>query len=137
VEVVVGNKQIAMKRVVSVKVDYFGVLAATVRQHLVVVLALMYIKPNLAQVYYNYHTIPYHTIPYHTIPYHTIPYHTHCQFIKIWHYCTIKIQLFQFISIQFLKIRPVMIIFLTFRMVFRLMNPVVIFVSIITFYNIT
>jgi hypothetical protein len=74
VEVVVGNKQIAMKRVVSVKVDYFGVLAATVRQHLVVVLALMYIKPNLAQVYYNYHTIPYHTIPYHNIPYHTIPY---------------------------------------------------------------
>ena len=40
------------------------------------------------------------------------------QLVKIWHYFTFEIQLFQFTSAPFLKVKPVLAIFPIFRMVF-------------------
>ncbi len=40
------------------------------------------------------------------------------QLVKIWDYCIIEVQLFQFISIPSFKDRSAIIIFLTFRMMF-------------------
>ena len=48
------------------------------------------------------------------------------QFVRIWHYFTFEIQLFQFTSVPFLKVKPVLVIFPIFRMVFWLISLVVI-----------
>ena len=40
------------------------------------------------------------------------------QFVRIWHYFTFEIQLFQFTSVPFLKVKPVLVIFPISRMVF-------------------
>ena len=54
------------------------------------------------------------------------------QFVKNWHYFTFEIQLFQFISVPFLEVRPVLVIFPIFRMVFWLIRPVVIVTNFTT-----
>ena len=48
------------------------------------------------------------------------------QFVRIWHYFTFEIQLFQFTSVPFLKVKPVLVIFPISRMVFWLISLVVI-----------
>ena len=40
------------------------------------------------------------------------------QFVRIWHYFTFEIQLFQFTFVPFLKVKPVLVIFPISRMVF-------------------